>query len=291
VTLKNELLAELLRRAGFPHPPLLEPVVGEPWGYRSRFQFHRDAKTGAVGFQATRSKAIVPIDDCSVAVPEIREMIRIGQIATYAHSSPRFTVFTPTMFVEQTRVDYCRTCVVALLGKTFAFSNECFFQSNLPLLERLIPAALDSQSGEQALDLYSGVGVFARFLADHFAQVTLVEQNVEAVVWAETNLAGFPHESFAQSCTDWVRAQKGKDTHFDAVVCDPPRSGLEKPVAEWLCRTAPPAIRYVSCNPATLARDAAILCHAGYCLVSVQLFDFYPQTHHIESLALFVRPA
>jgi 23S rRNA (uracil1939-C5)-methyltransferase len=121
-----------------------------------------------------------------------------------------------------------------------------------------------------------------------------VEQNVEAVVWAETNLAGIPHESFAQSCTDWVRAQrsvKTAGTRYDAVVCDPPRSGLEKPVVEWLCRQSPPTIRYVSCNPVTLARDAAILCRAGYLLVSVQLFDFYPQTHHSESLAVFVEPA
>jgi 23S rRNA (uracil1939-C5)-methyltransferase len=151
VTLKNELLAELFQRVGFSRPPLLEPVAGEPWGYRSRFQFHRDAKTGAIGFQAARSNAIVPIDDCLVAVPEIRELIRRKEVQGTRGTgqgglTARFTVVVP------------HNCMVNLLGKTFAFSNECFFQSNLPLLERLIPAALGGLSGEQVLDLYSGVG-------------------------------------------------------------------------------------------------------------------------------------
>ena len=145
--------------------------------------------------------------------------------------------------------------------------------------------------GKTVLDMYAGSGTFSVFLADFFERVVLVEHNRDALVFAEENLRGKQHESFGLSGEKWVQysaqntiAQYGG---FDAVVIDPPRSGMEKEVCKWLCRTHVPQIRSVSCNPSTHARDAAFLVRAGYKLTKLFLLDFYPHTAHIESLAFF----
>jgi 23S rRNA (uracil1939-C5)-methyltransferase len=102
------------------------------------------------------------------------------------------------------------------------------------------------------------------------------------------NLRDKPHTSFAQSGKTWL-AGSSSGRHFDAVIADPPRSGLEPEICLWLCQTKPAFVRYVSCNSTALARDAVSLVRAGYELERLFLFDFYPQTNHIEALAWFSR--
>ena len=138
------------------------------------------------------------------------------------------------------------------------------------------------------MDLYSGCGTFSAFLADSFNEVQLVEHNRDALVFAEQNLFGKKHVSFGQSGEQFVKMRRELIKHpesFDAVVVDPPRSGIERGVTDWLIAEKTHQIRAVSCDPATQARDVSRLVRGGYTLTRLYLLDFYPQTSHIESLA------
>lgn len=174
-------------------------------------------------------------------------------------------------------------------NKKISFDVRGFFQSNLfvfekvlDLMEQLLP------NGKNVLDMYAGCGSFSAFLADKFSNVTLVEHNRDALVFAEENLIGKKHVSFGLSGENWVKNCSQSCPPFDACVIDPPRSGIEKSVLDYLCKSKIPVIFSVSCDPSTQARDAQKLIQAGYSLERLFLLDFYPNTSHIESLALFV---
>ncbi|MCQ2241461.1 23S rRNA (uracil(1939)-C(5))-methyltransferase RlmD [Treponema sp.] len=181
-------------------------------------------------------------------------------------------------------------CQVELLGKKLNFDIQGFFQSNLEVLEKSIPLVTGGLEGKNVLDMYSGCGTFSVFLADKFEKVTMVEHNKSAIVFAEQNMAGTKHESFGLSGAVWTKYHAEgvikSGGEFDAVVIDPPRSGMEKEVCQWLQKSGIPHIRSVSCDIATHARDIKFLIRAGYKLEKLYLLDFYPQTGHIESLAI-----
>ncbi len=190
-----------------------------------------------------------------------------------------------------TRQNEGNICSVNLKGKKIDFDVKGFFQSNLDVLEKTIDAVCYNMGGKNVLDMYAGCGTFSVFLSDIFEKTFLVEHNRDALVFAETNLAGKKHESYGQSGEKWV-LQNARNVilnngNFDAVVIDPPRSGMEKQVCKWLCENKVGQIRSVSCNPSTHARDAKFLVKSGYILSKLYLLDFYPQTSHIESLAFF----
>ncbi len=181
-------------------------------------------------------------------------------------------------------------CSVSVAGKNVSFDVQGFFQSNLDVLERTIPKITEGLQGKNVLDMYAGCGTFSVFLADLFEKVTLVEHNRDALVYAEQNLNGKKHESFGLSGDTWIKYHaQGCEEHsgpFDAVVIDPPRSGMEKSVCQWISRSSIPQVRSMSCDIATHARDIKFLVRGGYKLKELYLLDFYPQTCHIESLAV-----
>lgn len=182
-------------------------------------------------------------------------------------------------------------CSLNLAGKEIEFDVQGFFQSNLDVLEKTVSEITKNMGGKNCLDMYSGCGTFSVFLSDIFEKLFLVEHNREQIVFAEKNLAEKKHESYGMSGEKFVRENASliiaNDGNFDAVVIDPPRSGMEKTVCQWLCQSKIPQIRAVSCNPSTQARDASYLLKAGYKITKLYLLDFYPQTAHIESLANF----
>lgn len=191
---------------------------------------------------------------------------------------------------EGTTLNEATLCQVELCGKKLNFDIQGFFQSNLGVLEKAIPLVTGGLKGKNVLDMYSGCGTFSVFLADSFEKVTMVEHNKSALVFAEQNMAGKNHESFGLSGAVWTKyhAENVIKTggNFDAAIIDPPRSGMEKEVCQWLQKSEIPHIRSVSCDIATHARDVKFLLRAGYRLEKLYLLDFYPQTGHIESLAI-----
>ncbi len=164
----------------------------------------------------------------------------------------------------------------------FRVSPRSFFQVNRFLIETMVENALRDASGDTALDLYAGVGLFAIPLAGCFKDVTGVESGSAAVRDLEVNAekAGVKLRADQNRVEDFMTRL---DKTPDFVLADPPRAGLGKSVVANLNRLAPPKLTIVSCDPATLARDLAGL--SKYKIERLTLVDLFPQTYHLETIA------
>jgi 23S rRNA (uracil1939-C5)-methyltransferase len=179
-----------------------------------------------------------------------------------------------------------------LAGIRFSLDPASFFQVNLGQAERMVAlaqAALEPAPGRRLLDLYSGAGAFALPLAAAGAELTAVEEHRGAIAdgkrSAELNdLAGL---RFVRAPVE--RALPALDGPFDGVLLDPPRRGCHPAVIEELARLRAPRLVYISCHPAILSRDLPPLLRAGYRLDSLQPIDLFPQTPHIETVAVLSR--
>lgn len=172
----------------------------------------------------------------------------------------------------------------------YQISPTAFFQSARFLLPEIVAAVTDKQSGAVAMDLYAGVGLFTLPLAGRFGQVIGVEAHPEAAADLAANARNVPgHKIRAihETASDFLRRCAQMDP--DLVVMDPPRTGVGAETLKLLLALRPQRLHYVSCGPPTLARDLGFLLQHGYRLDSLELFDFFPQTYHIESLARLSR--
>lgn len=185
------------------------------------------------------------------------------------------------------------------LQRTFRIAHLSFFQVNRFLLEELAATvARLAGTGELAFDLYAGVGLFSVLLAGKFSRVLAVESNPVAARDLEINAAQAPtslpnllvHSRTTEAFLQHHRRDRNAATP-DAIVLDPPRAGIEHGVAGLLADFRPRRIVYVSCDPATLARDLANTCLQEYTLREIHLFDMFAQTYHIESAAFLERAA
>jgi 23S rRNA (uracil1939-C5)-methyltransferase len=178
--------------------------------------------------------------------------------------------------------------------KTFRVGHLSFFQVNRFLLEEMARSvAKAARSGELAFDLYAGVGLLSAFLAETFAEVHAVEADPAAARDLEVNAAAsgkniLRHNLAAETfLSQWKRKRGAKAP--DVIILDPPRAGLEARALRMLLEVSAPRILYVSCDPATLARDLAQLCAKSYNVEEIHLFDMFPQTYHMETLVRLER--
>lgn len=174
---------------------------------------------------------------------------------------------------------------------SFRISANSFFQTNPPgaeLLYRVVERYAEADPGTHVLDLYSGTGTIPIFLAARAASVTGIEMSPAAVEDAAQNCAANAIDNCRFLCGDTRRVLDGLEIKPDVVVIDPPRAGMHRDVTAQILAMLPERIVYVSCNPATLARDLAELSRA-YELRDVQPLDMFPHTYHIETVALLVR--
>ena len=251
--LKADVVREQLARlAGLDVEVTVEPVSGDEdglrWRTRQRFV---PLPEGRHGMRKHRSHDVVPVDDCLIA----------GDAPSYS-----------------------------LRGVTFAVASDGFWQVHPGAPETLVSAVLEAlgpRPGESVLDLYAGVGLFARFLADAVAPgaVTLVEGEEAACQHAQHNV---PAADVLVGEVGAVLAALPPEP-VDLVVLDPPRVGAKRAVVEEIAGRAPRAVAYVACDPAALARDVAIFAEHGYALTSLRAFDLFPMTHHVECVALLER--
>lgn len=179
-------------------------------------------------------------------------------------------------------------------GLRLQIAADTFFQVHTTQAERLVPlleAALPQPSG-LLVDAYCGIGTYSLPLARLGWQVLGLEQHPGAVALAERNalLNGLSERCRFQTA-DVVQALEPVLPHAQALLLDPPRKGLDPRVLAAIAACPPPRLLYLSCDPATLARDLRQLCADGYRLVSVQPIDFFPNTTHVETLALLERSA
>ncbi len=173
----------------------------------------------------------------------------------------------------------------------YELSPASFFQVNTgvaALLVREVSRALSLRGDESVLDLYCGVGLFTLPIGLQASRVMGVEANAGAVRDAQGNLKGFEHvEVMRAEVGAALASQKVRSRRWDALVVDPPRAGIERRTLEGMIDLRAPRVVYVSCDPATLARDARVLRERGYRLVRAQPLDMFPQTRHVETVAVF----
>lgn len=253
------------------------PVPGRPddglrWRTRQRYASLPD---GRPAMRAHRSHELVPLDDCLIAAEQARP--------------------TPGRTLEpgvpaQPLVEH----EVEAAGRVhpFTVASDGFWQVHPEAPRVLVETVLDlldPQPGERALDLYAGVGLFARFVGEATgARVVAVEADRTACQHARANLSGLDRAAVECGATDRV-LREGLDEPFDLVVLDPPREGARRVVVEQVVERRPRAVAYVACDPAALGRDVAIFAEHGYELVRARAFDLFPMTHHVECVALLER--
>jgi 23S rRNA (uracil1939-C5)-methyltransferase len=180
-----------------------------------------------------------------------------------------------------------------LLGKRYRIAPQSFYQVNRAQTEVLYQKAIDLadlKGGERVLDLYCGIGTIGLSLADHCRELVGVEIVPQAIENAKINakINGITNAEFF--CADAKEAaarfaQEGRT--FDVIIVDPPRKGCDRQTLEAIARMAPEKLVYISCNPATFARDLKLLEEMGFAAQSATPIDLFPRTQHIETAALF----
>lgn len=259
------------------------PEVDEGLRWRTRIQWAMGPR-GRRGLRKYRSREVVPIDDCLITRTDARAVTRAGT------TLDRHAAALSTVVGE--RVDVPR------YGEhLFEVEADGFWQVHPGGPRVLVETVLDflePRRGETVLDLYAGVGLFARFLADAVGpsgQVLAVEADRTACKHAGTNLAGVPGARVECGPVDRVLAGPLPSSYatVDLVVLDPPREGARAVVVEQVVERAPRAVAYVACDPAALGRDVATFLKFGYQVRRLRGLDLFPMTHHVETVALLTR--
>ena len=306
VEFKKGILAETLKRVGRIEfdAERIEVLVGEPWGYRNRVQFHLE--NDVVGYRAMGSHRLVAATECPIGSPAINRVLEKIRELVQDRRWPRFIrsleIFTneeqlhwnvletdkplARHFFEWVAEEVPGTVEGALdypVGAdSFQVSGKSFFQVNRFLVPGLVDLVTGDAEGETAWDLYAGVGLFSIPLARRFRNVVAVESGRSAVRDLKVNrtLANVQVSTEEQDTDSFLESASAAP---DLVVADPPRQGLGKAAVSKLLELGPRAITLIACDPATLARDLAVL-GGKYNLERVTMVDLFPQTYHLETV-------
>ena len=276
---KHRQISELFRRVGGFDPSVVQGVIPcpNPYHYRNRIlvrsQWNKPAQKLNLGFMRTDCGLVCDIESCAIAEPSLNEAITQWR----RNPPPKGGIKT----------------VLRMEAPGWEVPEHSFFQNNfllLPELVRVVKERLRSHGAQHLVDAYCGVGFFSIEVADAVESFVGVELDAPAIRAARRNQEsrGIRNGSYVAGDTDQVLPSllaKWNPTQT-AVLLDPPRVGCRPPSLEVLRRTGPGQILYVSCHPATLARDLKILCADGrYRLETVIPLDMFPQTQHVECVA------
>ncbi len=298
--LKAQAVRETLEHlGGVKLPEAIEIITGDPWHYRLRTQLHSEiGELGhvCVGYHARGTNRVIPVSECPLLVPELEELLVI---------LPRLLPDEPPKRIDLAAGDEGQVTVAPVIGDlphgevtidvstaagdlTYAYDARCFFQGHRGLLPQLIDLAIGPWQGESAFDLYGGVGLFALPLSRRYAHTVAVEGDQVASRFSRINTRRNRIgnlECVSNAVETWVAALPEGASR---VIVDPPRGGLHTKVREALLTQKPERLTYVSCHPATLARDLRHLAH-GFAIESVVFLDLFPQTGHLEAVVQLVR--
>ncbi len=321
---KREIVAEQLRRiGGFRDAEgLVLPTIGmvDPWHYRNQARFSVGRREGELCFTRHGTRSLIRIDHCWIMQPRINDVLRqlqgrfvgqrVHQLAIRVGANTGELLVNPAL----PNAPEVATGQIALheelLGRRFRVAAPAFFQVNtrrerreLPVLNRpladvapegglsmaelLVLIAVDRLvpgPDDLIVDAYCGVGTFTTLIGPLVREAIGIEESPAAVKGARENAADLSNVSFIQGKTETVLPKL--DRRPDKVLLDPARVGCDPAVLAALLEARPARVVYVSCEPATLARDLGILRHGGYTLESVQPVDMFPQTYHVESVSL-----
>jgi len=323
--LKRQVVEEAWDRAGLRLPPDTAVLgMDDPWRYRIRGEFEAVATAAGwrFGFHRMRSHSVLPIDSC--LIHDLRIEQAQAAFAQAANELGLEGLQNLLLTVEPTgrgllwrlrfhgreprwpREDFAHR-VAELLpdlvllddaisldfwGLTFRARSDTFVQTNYRQMLVLYRAALDMlmpKAGERILDLYAGIGTISVAVAGHDVQVTAIEENPHAVQLGRLNARiNSARVEYLPGKVEKVLKQIRLGRH-QAVVLDPPRAGCEPEALAELIRLGAERVVYVSCEPSTHARDLVGLVRGGYRVRRAAIVDMFPQTYHIESVALLER--
>lgn len=294
---KRTIVEGALAHVGRLETEVRPTVAGSPFHYRNRIDLRTAA--GRPALHRARSHDLVPLDVCLLPVPPLVEVfdaltgledglrlvlragVRTGERIVIAD---RPTAIRPAGIVPVGAADAVVHEVVA--GVRFRVSGTAFFQVDTEGAEHLVALAEEAAGmtgDERMLDGYAGGGLFAATVGRRATSVTAVESDPVAVSDLRANTVGV-------RVVESPMASAGLEGPFDVVVVDPPRAGLGADVVDSIVALGPSRVVSVSCDPATFARDARRFVDHGFRLEWVAPVDMFPQTHHIETVARFVRP-
>lgn len=309
---KVEIVKDCLRRLARIEniPDFQITPAPNPWHYRTRAQWQYDAVRQKLGYFESGSRRVCDVANCAVLAPQLEntlENLRARMQEGLLPDSARdfravagddgISIAPP---LNGKLADTTRT----IRGEAYHLNAESFFQANDGLVAQLIETAIADATGETALELFCGVGLFTLPLARRFKHVIGVESDTAAVSFARESLAKAGLETAEVVKRDvgvWLEDVRHGDLsklpeksaaalhgHIDFVLLDPPRTGAESRVIAGVLGLKPQRISYVSCDPATLARDLKKLMVGGYNLDSISALDMFPQTHHVETVVRLV---
>jgi len=317
--LKAGLVAEQLRRtARIERDVVVEEVTGAPdgLGWRTRVTF-AVTHDGRPGLRRHRSHDVHQIERCLIAAPGVEQVgaerlrwyaaasvevattadgaQRVVSVARGGRGRPRVPAVDAGVVVDGLGVAVPHGLRHEVLGRSYEVAAGGFWQVHVgaaTALAQAVLAALEAQPGESVVDLYAGVGLFAALLGQAVGaqgSVLAVEADPRACADAARNTADQPHVRVRTADVDPDLLARLPAP--DLIVLDPPRAGAGLAVTSALAALRPRRLAYVSCEPASFARDAKVLLDAGWTMPALRAFDLYPMTEHVELLGVFEPPA
>jgi 23S rRNA (uracil1939-C5)-methyltransferase len=301
---KIDFIRDALERIGridWPHEIRIRH--GAEFGYRGRAQVKIDRRAGRVGFNRAGTNAVCDVTSCPILVPELDQAL--GSLWSALGFTTDNDHYLPNRLQVELAAGESGVSFKPALGglpggplkrtvhgTVYNFSPSTFFQANPGLLEELIDDAVGSESGDVAIDLYAGVGLFTIQLARRFSRVIGVEADTATAEFARENISAnrVTNVQFSNDAAEpWLkRLVAAKAPAPDLVLLDPPRRGATEAISH-IVALKPSRITYVSCDPTTLARDLRKLLDSGYQLSRITALDLFPQTYHVETVAALER--
>lgn len=297
LTIKEGQVRESFQRIGKLTDPPVRKIIPSPaeYQYRGKAEFHCDIKRKKIGFMDVTGGTLVDIENCPLMDESINE--ELEKLRSKIHSEDggrlrgrRCTLWSDTPY----RAD--KYIMRRVMDRDLRIPYQGFFQANKALTDELVGSVLSitgSSPSEVILDCYCGSGLFALFLAKCTGKVFGIEIDKRAVDCARHNFKynGYKNGQFLKgSVVDILeKIFISEKISIDMILLDPPREGCSREVLDRLSSLNPSKVVYVSCNPATQARDIEYLTERGFSLKVLQPVDMFPQTRHIEVVALLAR--
>jgi len=280
----------------------VNPVIPSPkqFGYRSKLTPHyqggRQGEDLTIGFLKNGSRrALVDVSQCPIATDEINQALPVAreELRTAPKKKKGGTLLLRHV-LEGVVTDHKQLVSEKVGDLTFHFKAGEFFQNNpfiLPQLVEYVVAQANAEENNLLVDAYCGGGLFGLSAASRFKQVVGIEISREGFEGARTNarINRIENAQFFLGDASSIFQEVQEYSGSAALIIDPPRRGCDPDFLKQAIAFSPTRIVYVSCEPATQARDAQILIEAGYRAVSAQPFDLFPQTRHVENVLTLVR--